>query len=136
MKLKLFNKFELKTNMTSIQIIPLFKYLPDVLKELIYEYDPNRRVLLNKICNEYRLFFPFWVRTTGDIGLRLFLNDDIKRYIFTKYTTMVELCLSSGCDNCYCIKTSRMILRYIEKNCFENYGGLYCDKCLELQNRK
>lgn len=121
---------------SAVQLISLFKDLPTELKEIIYEYDPNRRVILNQVCNEFRLQFPLWVRKLGNIFARLFLDIDSRRYILTKHNAMFELRVSSECDNCYCNKSPKMILLYTKPGRYlEDYGGLFCNDCLELQNR-
>jgi hypothetical protein len=115
---------------SSLQLSSIFAYLPEEVKIIIYEYDPNRRNMLNQLCNEIRFFVPYWFNKKGNVYTNRYMDIESRLCIFNKNNCSSEMKLAFMCDNCPAIKCPKLILLYIRPVCLVDYGGLYCDTCL------
>jgi len=132
----------------SVKINSVFASLPEEIKRIIYDYydskwylykyNPLRHSVLKKLCNNLRLFVPYWYRKNAPITSILCLDQKDFEHVKQKHSITGksgEIIVSSECDNCEQTKSSRLILMYIKPDALVNYGGLYCDTCVDLQNR-
>jgi len=109
----------------------IFAYLPFELKELILEYDPNRRTLLNTLCNELRLGVPYWYRMRGIVQIINYADRNLKNVMDLKVLTCWDISLASSCDFCGEKKSTKSIISYIKNLNQDYYFGMYCNRCIE-----
>jgi hypothetical protein len=110
--------------------LSLFAYLPDELKEIILEFDPNRRTLLNDLCNELRLAVPYWFRMHGIVPALAYADRALKNVMDNKVMCVWDISLAAGCDHCGEIKSSKLMLCYIKHVSVEHSFGLWCNNCI------
>lgn len=101
--------------------------LPLDIQLSIFEYDPNRRIVLDKLCNMLRLYVPFWYFTKGSWTTMLHYDRSV---IHEKDNTIRYIQAVSECCLCNKLKSSTMILEYLGNGRYYNGCGLYCDVCL------
>jgi len=112
-------------NMTII-LFNFFSLLPEEIQRIILEFNPHRRLL----CNEMRLFTPYWFARKGLYTQRFFMSPEDAQLIKNKLECVYNISLAGSCDNCNKLKTPRLMLEYIAPSNDENWGGLFCETCL------
>ena len=100
--------------------------LPLDIQLLICEYDPERRLVLDKLCNMLRLYVPYWYFKKGYWTRSMHYDLSMSR---VKENIMRSLEAVSECCFCDELKSSGMILEYLGSRRYSNGCGLYCDIC-------
>jgi len=108
------------------EFLKKIQQLPVDIQLLICEYDPERRLVLDKLCNMLRLYVPFWYFKKGYWTRSMHYDLSMSR---VKENIMRSLEAVSECCLCDKLKSSGMILEYLGRQRYYNGCGLYCNKC-------
>ena len=111
-----------------LTILQFINKLPLDVQLNIFEYDPNRRVMMNKLITMLPLYVPYWYFRKGLWIMSLNYDPTVS---LIKNRVMNTLCADSECYNCGDIKSSSMILKYLDNRMIYCHGGMYCDECLQ-----
>jgi hypothetical protein len=107
--------------------------LPLDLQLIIFEYDPNRRIIMNQLATMLYLYVPYWYFRKGLWFMSINYCTEVA---LAKRRLTNQLVAASECYNSCCsgIKDSTMILKYLEVRFIYLHGGMYCNECLQKKN--